>query len=294
MALARASDSIAYRDGLVRSPVEVCGDAEGLQRPDHDVGVADRPADLERLGRPSERGRWSPCWSCRRRRLQRSSPATDRLPGTSSMQRGEQRSGPRCRTLRRPSRSTDPRQIAAPASASAGSDRQKSSALQTLARSTRIRSNASTCRASLAPATAASSMIQSRWRRRQDRLAHLPREPLAAELAKRFEEPEPVGAVALSALQDGLLDERPDELGDLLGVQAVAGTHRLRRVELEPAGEHRTGGAHSSRSARSGAGSSSRSRPRASAAGATGCGRRCPTPRAGRRVHDRARRGRGT
>ena len=39
-------------------------------------------------------------------------------------------------------------------------------------------------------------------------------EPVAAELAKGFEEPEPVARVSLS-LQDRLLDEGPDELGDV-------------------------------------------------------------------------------
>ena len=59
-----------------------------------------------------------------------------------------------------------------------------------------------------------------------------------AELAERFEEPEAVGGVFLSSLQHRLLDEGPDEPGDLLGVQPVPGTHRLCRVELEPTGEH--------------------------------------------------------
>ena len=63
-------------------------------------------------------------------------------------------------------------------------------------------------------------------------------QPLAAELAKGFEEPEAVGAVALSALEHGLLDERPDELRDVRAVQPVTGTHGLRRVQLEATGEH--------------------------------------------------------
>ena len=66
--------------------------------------------------------------------------------------------------------------------------------------------------------------------------------PLAAELAKRFEEPEPVGGLSLSALEHGLLDQGPDELRDLFGVQPVAGAHRLGRVELEATGEHRQAG----------------------------------------------------
>ena len=101
-----------------------------------------------------------------------------------------------------------------------------------------MRSNASTCRASLAPATAGELDDPVSVARREGRLVAGFPKPLAAELAKRFEEPEAVGGVSLSSLQHGLLDERPDELGDLLGVQPVAGTDRLRRVELEPTGEH--------------------------------------------------------
>src|SRR5689334_36470 len=43
-------------------------------------------------------------------------------------------------------------------------------------------------------------------------------QPLATVLAKRFEEPEAVRALVVLSLQDGLLDERPDEVGDLLGL----------------------------------------------------------------------------
>src|SRR2546423_1749927 len=65
---------------------------------------------------------------------------------------------------------------------------------------------------------------------------------LAAELAERFEEPEAVGGVFLSSLENRLLDEGPDEPGNLLGVQPIPGTHRLCRIELEATREHREAG----------------------------------------------------
>src|SRR5439155_24562495 len=65
---------------------------------------------------------------------------------------------------------------------------------------------------------------------------------LAAEEAKRDEEPEPVGGSRLPSLQHGLLDERPDEPTDLLGVETIPGTDRLGSVESEPAREHRQAG----------------------------------------------------
>ena len=118
-------------------------------------------------------------------------------------------------------------------------------------------------------------------------VAGLP-EPLAAELAKRLEEPEAVGGTLPPALDHGLLDERPDELRD---VRRRRGRRRRRPPGPRRARSRRrtpTGAPTAGARARSAAGSSSRSRPRASAAGATRCGRRCPARRAGRRGPDRA------
>src|SRR4029077_15606740 len=63
-------------------------------------------------------------------------------------------------------------------------------------------------------------------------------EPFAGEMAKRFEGPEPVGAVSLSALEHGLVDERSDELVDLRHFEPVTGTHRLCRFNVKAAGEY--------------------------------------------------------
>ena len=150
-------------------------------------------------------------------------------------------------------------------------------AAQTLARSARTRWNSSTWRASSA-ATARGKLGDPVPVPRAQSLfaAGLP-ESLAAELAKRFEEPEPVAAIALSSLDHRLLDERPDELRD---VRRRPARRRHRPPGPRRARTHRrtrTVGPTAVARARSGAGSSSRSRPRASAAGAMRCGPRCPS-----------------
>ena len=112
-------------------------------------------------------------------------------------------------------------------------------AAQTLARSARTRWNSSTWRASSAPTAAARSAIQSACRERSVLLhAGLP-QPLAAELAKRLEEPEPVADChRCRRLSTDFSTSDPTSSGISSASSPSAGTDRLRRVELEPAGEH--------------------------------------------------------
>ena len=263
------------------------------ERPRDDLGVADRPADLQRLGTRSQRGRLIAL----RRRSERRDPEELASRPTGSRdpleQGGEQAAGPRSPGPERPSRPTGPCRSRRRDSASAGSERQKSRALQTLARSARTRSNARPGAHRSRRQRAARSPIQSRWRERSVVLVTGFPEPLAAELAERFEEPEPVAGVSLSALDHGLARRATRRAP---GCPRRPGRRRHRPPGPRRARTHRrtpTGAPTAVARARSAAGSSSRSRPRASAAGATRCGRRCPARRAGQRVPDRARRGRG-
>ncbi len=62
-------------------------------------------------------------------------------------------------------------------------------------------------------------------------------EPLPTELAERLEKPEPRASRVVASLDDGLLHEAPDELGDGLLGEPVVGADRRDGVELEPADE---------------------------------------------------------
>ena len=129
--------------------------------------------------------------------------------------------------------------MSTPRSASAGSSRQKSMAAQMLARSARTRWNSSTWRPSSAPTAEARSATQSACRERTvvSTPASRSRSRPNWRSGSRSRNRSPLSP--LPSLDHGLLDQGPDELRDLLAVQPVPGTDRLRRVELEPAGEHR-------------------------------------------------------
>ena len=162
---ARLSDSW-HTDGIVPAAIEVGRDPEDLQRPHDDVRVAEWLGRSRAPPPPSVRaGRAGPLAATRATPKPRAMcRATDRDPESSRAGR-QAPCEHRRRALARPSRSRGPGRSPLPAAASPGSDRQKSRAVQRLARSALIRSNASTCRASFAPAMDASSRIQSRWRR---------------------------------------------------------------------------------------------------------------------------------
>ena len=296
----RQVERLGRRSAMQRRPtaLEIGDDAERLQGPSDDLRVARwlRPIASGLRRHPRRR-------RCRRPGRSERSPtihrarcrATDRRPEIDSSSAAKHaadigRPGPE-----QPSRPRDRGRSRRRRSASAGSVEAEveGSSRGWLARRGPARMR-STWRASFAPAIGGE-------RRRPSPGAATRSGRLVAGLRSRSRPNWRSGsrsrnrsaAVSASSLEHGLLDERPDELRDVRGVQAVAGTDRLGRVELEPAGEHR------------------QARPQQSLGLAQElvapvdralerllprrrrCGRRCRARRAGPRVRDRARRGRG-